>query len=452
MANPLGSAPSIILGVGLGAAASTAIEPVVESARQTAWTNNRVRILTPELNAALVAQGAIDLDAGRIQAHLEGLRDDKFDALVHLALRAPPHAEAQDLRRRGKITRDQLLHSFAKDQIEQQYWEALADLVDDRLSEQVAALAIVRGIMKDPGYLPVGPPTEVGNVPAFPVSQLDPLVEAAAHGINSDRLRVLVGIMGRPMGPESAAAAAFKGILKRTDFDRAIAEGDVRNEWASAIYENARQIPAVSDYINAEIRGWITTDERNAGIARHGMSPADGDLLYERTGRPATARQVFIGLRRGASRNGPVTDVPADLQAAVRQSDIRPEWTQIEAVNAVTYPTGFMIRGAVESGDLTPDQAKQLLYELGWAEKWIDLFVGAWTPSGQPVAKQNPYVVKADNQLWTALHKAYIKTGASRADVEPILTHLIPDTGPRDSEFTLWDLERQTQSLPAAPA
>lgn len=378
MATPFGSTPGIIIGVGVGAAASTALAPTFESAKQAAWSQQQVALPGASTIAALVAQGGLELGTARALNNRHGLADYWTDALAYLAQTAPPHGEAQDLRRRGKITPEQLLHAFAREGIEPQYWDGLADLVDERLSAQVIALAIVRGIVKDPGFLPVGPPTTAGKVEPFPVSSIDALAESQSQGIDEERLRVLTAIQGRPMGPEAAAGAYFRSILELADYQRAIAEGDVRNEWAEAILEVQRQIPSVADYVNLRIRGWIDDAAMHAGVARHGMSPEDSDLLYLRTGRPATPHQVLIAERRGAKRDGPVTAVPADVQTAVKQSDIRPEWTQIEYLSALTYPSGFMIRGAVQAGDLTPEQATELLYEMGWAEKWITVFVDSW--------------------------------------------------------------------------
>lgn len=452
MAGPLGSAPGIILAAGLGAAASTALEPIVEPARQQAWENNPYRILDPALYAALVAQGAVDLTTGQGLAKRHGLDKDPWEALVYLAQRAPTYAEAQDLRRRGKITRDQLFHAFAKEQIEAQYWEALADLVDERLSPQVMALAIVRGLVEDPGILPVGPPSQVGNVPAFPVFDVNPVTESAASGIDKERLSILAGIAGRPLAPDAAAQAYFRGILQLADFQRAISEGDIRNEWADALLQHARQIPSVSDYVNAHIRGWINETEMHNGAARHGMSPADTDLLYLRTGRPATPHQVLIGLRRGASRGGSVANVPEDIQTSVKQSDIRPEWTEIEYAAALTYPSGFMIRGAVQSGDLTPAQAKQLLYEMGWRESWIDIFVEAWAKPAATTAKENPWLAKAQQRFWTDSQNAYIKDNQTRAVIEPFMENFVPDQTTRDLIFQWWDNTKIVNgTAPATP-
>src|SRR5690349_8898650 len=108
-----------MVGIGVGTAAAAAIEPIVEPGRQQAWTNAPNRILEPAIYAALVAQGAIDLaTVGQPLAKREGFNEDQFNRLVYLAQRAPSYAEAQDLKRRNKITLDQLHHAFAKEQIE----------------------------------------------------------------------------------------------------------------------------------------------------------------------------------------------------------------------------------------------------------------------------------------------------------------------------------------------
>lgn len=473
------------MGVGVGAAASAALAPAIEPARQAAWASNRNAILDAATIARLQAQGGITLDAARTLNHRHGLQDSYTDALVYLAQTAPTIAEAITLYRRSKITVEQLQHALAKAQIDPQYWPALLHTTDERLSAQVVALAIVRGIMKDPGFLPVGPPSAEGKVKAFPVSPLDPLEEAAASGWDRERLFVETAIMGRPMGPEGAAAAFFRGILELADYQRAVAEGDVRNEWAEAILEAARQIPSVADYVNARIRGWITEEQMHAGAARHGMSPADTDLLYLRTGRPATVRQVLVAERRGGARNGPLDGIPPDQIAAVAQSDIRPEWTQVEHLAALTYPSGFMISGTVQAGDLTAAEAHDLLYEMGWPEKWIDVFVASWAPKagGQAGKAETASNLRAEyegyllteQELRTALqalgyapaevdrevhlgdaarvkayrdkaleatHKSYIAAQLTSADVATYLGQLHIDAAAIPELVAIWDIEK----------
>src|SRR5579872_6718646 len=122
-----------MLGIGVGTAASAAIEPIVEPGRQAAWSAASNKILDPALYAALVAQGALDLhEVAQPLAKRNGLNEDQFNRLVYLAQRAPDLALTLELWRRGRFgTPDEnnppaeVTHALAKEQIETQYWPAL---------------------------------------------------------------------------------------------------------------------------------------------------------------------------------------------------------------------------------------------------------------------------------------------------------------------------------------
>jgi hypothetical protein len=453
----LGSTPGLIVAAGVGAAASVALEPAFEVPKQDAWSRLPNRILDAGTLASLVAQGGVVLgdpdgstdgsayDAARRQ----GFGSDKLDRLVWLALRAPPHSEAQDLRRRDKINHEQLLHSFAKDQIEPQYWDALADLVDDRLSPQNVAVAIVRGLMDNPGILPVGPPSAEGKIPKFPVSGIDPVAESQASGVNKDRLAVLAGIFGRPPGPQEAASATFRGIIEKVDYLRAIGEGDVRNEWAEAIFEAARQILTSGEYAEAQLRGFLTPDERRAQTARHGMSDADSDLLYNLSGRSIAEHQITTGEARGGVFEGPIDTIPKAYLQALQRGNLRPEYFNLAYANRYSYPSAFVLRSLATSGEITQDEAHQTLLEIGWPPALAAKVSASWAPAGE-VAKLNPWVKAQQTRLVTAMHKASTKTGVPRTALEPYLEPLVPDLADRDAIFQLWDDERAVVALTGA--
>src|SRR5438105_3309226 len=135
-------------------------------------------------------------------------------------------------------------------------------------------------------------------------SGLDPFAEAKAMAVDEERLKVLARIVGLPASPDLAARMVFRDIIERIDFDRAIAEGNTRNEWAPFLFEGFRQIPTAHDGIEGRLRGWIDDAAMYAQTARHGMSKADTDLLFKITGRPLSFHQVFIGERRGGVYDG----------------------------------------------------------------------------------------------------------------------------------------------------
>lgn len=440
-----------MVGVGVGTAAAAAIEPIVEPGKQAAWDKHRNRLLDPGVLARLVAQGGITLGAAQAEAHLDGFADDKIDRLVYLAQTVPGVGEALRILRRAPAFADLFQHALVKQGIDPRYHPGLTDLQHERLPPAVIALAIVRGIMADPGYLPVGPPAAEGKVRAFPRSAIPTLAEAASWGWDSDRLFVQTAISGRPMGPEGAARAVFRNILERVDFDRAISEGDVRNEWGDAIFEAARAILSPHDWAELQLRGFATEAERNAGAGALGMTAENAQLLYEMLGRSISVHQVTTGLARGGTFGGTGQGIPPVYLQTMQRSNVRPEYYDLDYANRYSYPTAFFFRLLLTTGAITADQGNQYFLELGWPPVLARTVADALAP-GAGAGKTDPYVKKADSQLWTALHKAYVKTGVDRATVESAMTVLVDSVADREIIFERWDTERTIDQVAGPPA
>lgn len=406
---------SLIFGSAIGAAASEAIGPQLEPAKQHAWSRNAVRVLDAERLAELVASGAIGLEAAVSEAARTGVNANRVRALVYLQLEAPDVAQALDLRRRGRITDDDFRHALAKAKIEQRFWPAFLELVDERLDPAVIAAAIQRGIMRDPGFLPVGPPTTAGKVPAFPVSPIDPIAEAEASGIDRERLFVETALVGNPVGPEQAARALFRGIIEEPDFERAIAEGRTRNEWGFVYREVAREIPTAIQAVNARLRGWITDAQMYARTSEWGMTPADTDLLFLTQGRPLSWHQVFIGLRRGGQYGGDTGAIEPAFLKALEESDIRPEWYSLAWAQRYNYPTAFVLRSLTQDGDISAEKAESILLYEGWEPELAHTVAQKW--GGSSSAPVPAEVKSARTRLLTTLHKAYVTNGADDASV-----------------------------------
>jgi hypothetical protein len=428
---------SLVFGSAIGAAGATAIEPQIEPARQRAWSRNKNKILDPGTAAQMVAQAIIALSDAVDEAGRNGYDEVRTEALIQLALRAVPYSEALELWRRGKINEADVDHALAKSQIDARYWMPLKELFYNRLDAPVIALAIVRGIMADPGFLPVGPPTTEGKIKAFPTSPLDPLVEAKAQGIDRDRLFVETAIAGRPMGPESAAHAVFRSIIEKVDYQRAIAEGDVRNEWAEAIFEAARAIPSATNFVEGRLRGWIDDAAMNAGTARQGMSPDDTHLLFQIHGRPPSWHQIWIGLQRGGTYDGPLDVIAPAFLKGLQESDLRPEWYNLLWHSRYNYPTAFVLRSLAEAGDITEAQAHEILGFEGW-EPTLAATVAAKWANKTSTAKGNPWIAKAEQHWWTAAQKSFVKDGVLRTVIEPIMVTFVPDLADRDAIFQWW--------------
>jgi hypothetical protein len=438
----VGGATAIAVGAGL--------EPTIEPGKQEVWANNAYRVLEANILARLVAQGLVGFDPAAEQAKRTGFDANKFRGLVELAKAGPPVAEALNLRRRGRITAEQFEHALSKAQIEPQYWPALKELVDERLDPAVIATAIQRGIMHDPGFLPVGPPSATGKVPAFPVSPLDTLNEAASSGINAERLFVETALVGLPLSLDAAAVAYFRGIIEHVDFLRAVAEGNTRNEWATAALEQARQIPSATNYAAAHIRGWIDEGAMHDGAARHGMEQADTDLLFKIQGRPLSWHQTWIGLQRGGTYDGPIDIIDPAFLHSLRQSDIRPEWYNLAWHSRYTYPSPFVMRSLTQDGTLTAAQAEADLLDMGWRPERAKQAAEHWAGLGG--SGTDPHVAKAETQLWSSLHRSFV---ARETNVTQARANMTTLNIPRDDQTTilnLWQAERDLIRRQLTPA
>ncbi len=420
---------SILFGGAIGAAASDAIAPALEPAKQHAWSKNQNRVLDAGRAAELVAQGLVAVAAAESEAARTGFNPNRLAALVQLAQEAPGIAETLELWRRDKITEAQVDVALAKSKLLPDFWPAVKELFYDRLDPAVIATAIQRGIMTDPGFLPVGPPTAEGKVPKFPVSKLDPVAESKAQGIDKDRLFVETAIVGNPASPDLAARMTFRGIIDQTDFYRAIAEGNTRNEWASFLFDGFRQINTAHDWVELHLRGYIDKTQMYAGTALHGMSEADTDRLFQVLGRPLAVHQITTGLARGGKFNPIPGELTDPFEASVHEANIKPSFYDLAIANRYTYPSAFVIRALTSDGTFSGPQAEQILLEVGWRPDLAKLAAAKWAAtvgtSGKDATAAN---LRAEYE-GMFISRAQLVTGLEALGYDPHEADLLANLG-----------------------
>ena len=448
----LGSAPGIILGAGIGAAAATALEPAFEVPRQDAWKTAPYRILDVGLIARLVAQGGIPLDATAYdEAHRQGFADDKLNALIYLSQTVPGAAEAMHLWRLGFISDDLFQHTLIKAGLDSRY---VAPIVQTKIEELLGlgdiAYAVVRGILPSPSYVPVPPPTAGVNVKRFPQVPIDPEELAAKIGYSPEALQVMVGRSGLSMAPVMAAQALFRGILAPDDYLMAIAEGDLRTEWAAAVRDASRQIPTADQFVEGWLRGWIDQPTAEAGAALHGMSTDHTDLIYKVKGRPISFHEITTGTARGGTYPSTYDDIPEPYRKSIQEADIRPEWASLHYANRYTYPSAFVLRTLAQAGDLGDQAAvEQVLLEIGWKPSFATKVSTAWV-GGTGAADK--HVAKAQTSLWTTTHKSYVAREITDADATTALSAAGVPVAVVPAVLQLWQAERDLIRKQLTPA
>ena len=428
---------ALIAGGAVARGAADAVTPVLEPVRQTAWSKNKQRVLDVGTAAELVAQALVGHDEAANEAGRSGYEVTRLDALIALAQTAPGLEALDRMLNRKTIDPDDFRQALAKHKVDPKWWPALLDLADTKLDPVQLANAIHRGLVKDPGLLATEPPTAEGNVKAYPVYPIPALEEAEAAGLDKDRLGVLVGLMGLPMGPHEAAQAVFRGILTDADFQRAIAEGNTRNEWAEAIFEQTRQIPTARDFFENALRGYHDLAWAMREAKRHGMSDADALVIYQNQGRPMNIHQITQALARGAKFNPEPGEITDPYLASIVEGPLKPGYYELAESLKYTLPSTFAMRQLAESGVWDEAKTAERLKWAGWVPEDADEVAKAWTAAGP--AKADPWVTKATDRAFTKLQTDYLKGGVTEDAANLVLDVIGVDPASRPRIFELWN-------------
>lgn len=447
--DPLEITGGLAIGEGLGGAIADTVEPRLQNFKNSQWRAHPDKPLSVgEAVRAALKNVPTNLDLAD-EALQSGFDADVFATMQENEREYPGTAELLELWRRGKLSQADVDAALTRQMFDPTYRAALMELFNNPLDPAVIATAIQRGIMTDPGFLPVGPPTAEGNVKAFPVSPLDPLNEAQWSGVNEQRLFVETAIVGLPLALIESAHGYFRGILTLDDFKRAVAEGNTRNEWGDAALEVAREILTASQYAELQLRGYITADERRGFTAQHGMTTANSDLLYDVIGRGVNVHQVLIGERRGGVYNGPTDQIPPEYIAALERGNLRPEYYNLAYAARETYPSYFVTRALAQAGVIDSDRTRQLFEGLGWPLDIADAAAIFYAPKTVTTAKADPWVTKADTQLWAATHKAYVGGAISQPEATTALNLIGITPASQTAVYARWDAIKVIEATPA---
>jgi hypothetical protein len=253
-------------------------------------------------------------------------------------------------------------------------------------------------------------------------------------------LRIMTARSGLSLAPILATQALFRGALTDNDWLLAIAEGDLRTEWDETLKAAARQILTAGEYAELQLRGYYDRTTRLTHTRKHGMSDADSDLLYDVQGRGLSLHGAFISERRGGVFNGPTDQIPDWAMFQLQRGNLRPEVYNLAWAGRETYPSAFVLRSLLQGGVITAAQGEQYFLHLGWPaelSKQVADHYGAAT-----VTAADPHVTKAQNQLWTTLHRSYVAGDTDTQTATATLSTLGVPASSSAGVLALWDAER----------
>lgn len=463
-----GRLTGIFGGIAVGGAARGAVEPIIEPSRQNAWARRPNKVLDPataaelrarEVVAAESADQGIDLEDVDLadDARRHGIGRHRFHLLTELARTEPDVASWLRLRRRAIATngasgigRAAFRDVLRRAGLRFEWINKLSELEDSWLSPEDVANAVQQGFLPNEGILPPdqpdGPPF---TVPAEQVN-LSPSAESFDAGINAERLKVKAQLSGNPPSPEQLAEMFLRGQIPAAMFYRGLREGRTKTKWSSALLyylTHPRLTPGV--VINLLLRGWITKADADRRLAAYGYTSEQVTDWYDAEGRPPTVRQAMIGYRRGARVQGFTDSEDFYVRRSVQESNLRPEWSELEHAANRVYPSPFVLRRIVSDGGATAAEAADALFESGWTRDWADK-AGRSFVAARPV--KATYVTKAQAQLWTALHRTYLTHETDDAAAELGLEALGIPAGDRRAVLELWRRERALIRKTLTPA
>lgn len=439
-----------LLEFAIGAAVAEALRPEAVAIGQEAWSLTPTRAIPAGTAAAAAAEGLTSKGADAGEAAQEGYDAERFATMVETQRTAPGVPQLLTLWRRGAINDAELLHGLRKSKLETMWDAPLQTLRDERLDPAVIATSVQRGIMHDPGLLPVGPPTAVGKVPPMPVAQLDTLAEAAASGINEERLAALTRIVGLPPAPGELLQLVNRGTIEDADFYRGVAEGNTRNEWGPFLLTLKRRLLTPHEYAELRLRGWIDDSAMYAGAALSGLEKEDTTLLHSMLGRPIPVHQVTTGLARGGTFGGTGEGVPEAFLRSLEEGNLRPEWYSLAYANRYTLPSAFVLRQLLKDGALDVHDAEQLFLQSGWPPELAAKVATKYAPTA--TIATDKHLAKAQTQLWNAAHRSYVTDESDAAAAADVFTALGVADGVRGEIVGLWDRERELIRRTLTPA
>lgn len=446
----IGLSEQLILSYIIGIAGAPAVYPYVRSLENIAWSSHAVMPPDAKTLAAGVAQGQVDPGQAASWAAETGFGSDQFNALIDIANVGPGTAYAFELWRRGVIDEAGFRRAIKRLGLEQEWIDDLVAVKQTILTPEQLAVMIQRTVVANPGILPNQPSTSGSNVPPMPQVNIDPVVEAAGMGISEERLAAMARIIGLPASPDLAARMHFRGIITEGAYNQAILEGNTRGEWAPFLLDGFRQIPTAEQFVEAHLRGWISAPEMYAGTALHGMSQPDTDLEFQVHRRPLTPHQIKQAIARGASFNPAAGEIQNPYSAAAHQSSLGPEWYELYAALAPSYPSLFITNRLVTGGTITAPTGADWLRKAGNADEVVTAMEQSW--AGGTTAAADPHVSKARTTAWSKAQASYIAEESTAADVQPIFQLLGVPAAAQTEVIGLWDAIRALTRKQLTPA
>lgn len=208
--------------------------------------------------------------------------------------------------------------------------------------------------------------------------------EARESGVDAGRFTTLTRIAGNPPGPGELGVMLRRGIIDRAAFNRGIAQGLTRIEWADELAALRFGPPDASTAVAAVVQNQATAGEGRALAALAGLDPKHFDLAVKVAGTPPGVVEVIELWRRGDATR-------AEVEQVIRESRTKTKYIPLLLKLRRRLLPADTIASMAGDGTLTAAQAHRLLAEHGYADAdataWIRHHTAAQRAGNRDLAK-----------------------------------------------------------------
>ena len=411
-----------IFGYALGSAAGPSLRPFVQELANLGWEANPILPMHPSIAAPGVAEGEWDIDDAAKWAERYGVDRARFEHMVAAERTAPDTSHLFDMWRRGLIDSGAFEHGLRKARFETRWDAPMRALREVLLTPAELAAARVKGH----------------------VDQTRQYQESALQGVDNERAEIMYQTTGNPPGPETLMTLLNRGIITQAEFAAGIKQGNIRPEYVDEYLELRHHLLTPHEIVNLRLRGWHDDAWMNARGAELGYTPERMRDLFLGQGRPISFHQVFIGERRGGTYDGPTGAIDDAFLKSLQESNIRPEWYNLAWAQRHSYPSAFVLRALVQSGDLTEDDGRDILLRIGWPQDLAEKVAARWAGlSAGGAAAVDPLVKSARTQAITEIRAAYVAQNADESAARGWLGALEVSSEAQDGMVAAWNVMRE---------
>lgn len=192
--------------------------------------------------------------------------------------------------------------------------------------------------------------------------------EAAASGIDSERLDFLEYITGEPPGLMQLLEAFRRGFIDEGTLHRGVLQSRVRDEWFPTVLALRYAPPSPLEAVAGAVKGHLSDADAEAIAQEGGLDPKHYGWIRATAGRPPGAEGLMQLVNRG------VIDEETFAEG-IRQSDIQDRWIPELLALRKYLPPPRSIVSMLHHGAITDDDARRLLADHGVQGSDIDIYI-----------------------------------------------------------------------------